>query len=89
MTPCRLPLPKKSIWLPVQVEYLTAFDRPLTVSAREVPLLDKPLWTRSLGKLSMEVATQGWRFPLPVSLSPGLPVLNRRVDRRQGDKVKK
>src|SRR5206468_4059875 len=43
----------------------------------------------SLGKLPMEVTTQGWRFPLPVSLSPCLPVSRFAKDketRRHGDK---
>ncbi len=41
------------------------FDRPLLASARSAPLLTSPPWVRSLGKLAMEISTQGWRFPTP------------------------
>ena len=41
------------------------FGRPLQASVRSAPLLNNPPWVRSLGKLGMEVVTQGWRFPAP------------------------
>src|SRR5262249_44146945 len=41
------------------------FERPLQVSAREARLLNDPPWVRSLGKLTLEVSTQGGRFPTP------------------------
>ncbi|MBM3994685.1 MAG: DEAD/DEAH box helicase [Planctomycetes bacterium] len=47
-----------------------AFDRPLQTSVREVPMLDQTPWVRTLGKLSIEVATQGWRFPSPGDPAP-------------------
>lgn len=46
---------------------LPQLDRPLTVSVREARLLADPPWVRSLGKLALEVRTEGWRFPAPPS----------------------
>src|SRR5262245_38950324 len=54
--------------VPVAVHTLPGFDRPLPVNVREIPLLAKAPWVRTLGKLTMEVTTQGWRFPTPVEL---------------------
>jgi SNF2 family DNA or RNA helicase len=50
---------------PVDARSLPAFERGLHTSAREIALLDKAPWVRSLGKLNIEVRTQGWRFPSP------------------------
>src|SRR5436309_6137192 len=33
---------------------------------REVNVQMNPPWVRSLGKLSMRVSTEGWRFPIPI-----------------------
>ena len=43
-------------------------ERPLTVSVRQAPLLTSTPWTRTLGKVGLEVSTQGWRFPTPGEL---------------------
>lgn len=51
--------------LPLEIRNLPRFDRPLQVQVRETPLLNEAPWVRSLGKLTMEVTTQGWRFPMP------------------------
>ena len=51
--------------LRTEVRCYPAVDRPPAVSVREVPLLNRPPWVRTLGKLTFEVATQGWRFPAP------------------------
>jgi SNF2 family DNA or RNA helicase len=51
---------------------LPAFDRPLQPTVRETPLLGRPPWVRTLGKLSMEVSTRGWRFPTPDDPVPKL-----------------
>ncbi len=51
--------------LPVQVQSLPKFDRPLSVQVREARLLNDAPWVRSLGKLPLEVNTFGWRFPVP------------------------
>jgi SNF2 family DNA or RNA helicase len=50
---------------PVETRSLAAFEKPLQASVREVGLLSKAPWIRPLGKLAMELTTQGWRFPLP------------------------
>src|SRR5262245_9790351 len=51
--------------LPLEVKSHPRFERPLSAGVREARLLNDPPWTRSLGKLTMEVATEGWRFPVP------------------------
>ena len=53
-----------------EVETLPPFERPLNTTVREIPLLARAPWVRTLGKLSMEVSTQGWRFPTPGELAP-------------------
>ncbi|MFN4258713.1 MAG: DEAD/DEAH box helicase [Gemmataceae bacterium] len=50
---------------PVDVSPLPRFERPLQATVREARLLNDAPWVRSLGKLSLEVATQSWRFPTP------------------------
>lgn len=59
---------------PPAVETLPAFERPLVANVRSVPLLGKPPWVRTLGKLTMEVTTQGWRFPTPTDVRPELKI---------------
>src|SRR3954447_18607413 len=59
------------------VHGLPAFERPLQLVVREVPLLTRAPWVRPLGKLTMEVTTQGWRFPTPGELPPGLEALRK------------
>src|SRR5438067_5994640 len=49
----------------VEARSLPAFDRPLQPGVRAIGLLGRPPWVRSLGKLQIEVRTQGWRFPVP------------------------
>jgi SNF2 family DNA or RNA helicase len=51
--------------LSVEVRSLPRFDRPLEVGVRQATLLNHLPWVRSLGKLGMDVTTQGWRFPTP------------------------
>jgi SNF2 family DNA or RNA helicase len=53
---------------PIEVQELAVADRPLVAGAREVRLLNDAPWVRTLGKLTMEVSTQGWRFPTPPDL---------------------
>ncbi|MCI0461034.1 MAG: DEAD/DEAH box helicase [Gemmataceae bacterium] len=52
--------------LPVEARTLARFEQRLRTSARQLPLLTRAPWTRTLGKLGMEVRTHGWRFPAPV-----------------------
>jgi SNF2 family DNA or RNA helicase len=51
--------------LSVEVHALSRFERPLEVNVRQAVLLNHPPWVRSLGKLTLDVTTQGWRFPTP------------------------
>lgn len=60
------------------VTTLPAFERPLPVNVREVPLLGKTPWVRTLGKLTMEVTTQGWRFPTPTDQRPELKIFKEK-----------
>jgi SNF2 family DNA or RNA helicase len=59
--------------LPVEVRSLPRFERPLTVTVREARLLADSPWVRSLVKLTMEVTTEGWRFPAPPEVGPVVP----------------
>src|SRR5262245_50572695 len=52
----------------VAVREVPAFERPLQPSVREIPVLKETPWIRSLGKLTVDVTTQGWRFPTPEEL---------------------
>jgi SNF2 family DNA or RNA helicase len=51
--------------LAVGTRSLPAFERSLQPQLREVPLLGKAPWVRTLGTLNMTVSTQSWRFPAP------------------------
>ncbi|HKI36103.1 MAG TPA: DEAD/DEAH box helicase [Gemmataceae bacterium] len=53
---------------PVEVRPLPRFERPLQVSVREARLLTQAPWVRPIGRLTMEVSTQAWRFPAPGEL---------------------
>ncbi|MBV9125567.1 MAG: DEAD/DEAH box helicase [Planctomycetes bacterium] len=56
--------------LPLEVKLHPRFERPLQVGVRSARLLLDPPWVRSLGKLALEVATEGWRFPAPPKDAP-------------------
>jgi SNF2 family DNA or RNA helicase len=60
--------------LSVETRALLALDRPLQPSVREIGLLNRPPWVRPLGKLTMDVTTQGWKFPVPGDPSPFAPL---------------
>ncbi|HMC64490.1 MAG TPA: DEAD/DEAH box helicase [Gemmataceae bacterium] len=49
---------------------LPDFERRQEVGVREARLLGEPPWVRSLGRLTLEVSTAGWRFPAPLAESP-------------------
>lgn len=51
--------------IPVEATSHSLFAQPLQVGVREAKLLINPPWVRSLGKMVLEVSTQGWRFPPP------------------------
>lgn len=50
---------------PVELVTSPRLDPGFTLGIREARLLTQPPWTRPLGKLTMEVSTEGWRFPVP------------------------
>lgn len=58
---------------------LPTFDRPLQTSVREIPLLKSMPWVRTLGKLTIDVTTQGWRFPLPEELNAATTSIRQPV----------
>ncbi len=58
-------------------EKISEGSKPPEVKVREARLLNAPPWIRSLGKLTMEVATEGWRFPAPVE-PPASPADQRK-----------
>ncbi len=59
---------------PVEATPHPRFERPLAVNVRQAPLLTSTPWTRTLGKVGLEVSTQGWRFPTPgEALTPPKP----------------
>lgn len=64
------PLPEVAIEeipipLPLEVRPHPRFAHPLQTTARETRLLATPPWVRGLGKVGMEVKTEGWKFPVP------------------------
>jgi SNF2 family DNA or RNA helicase len=69
--PLQLPTPEVvsiDLGSSIEVEGVPAAERSLTPNVREVRLLNDAPWVRSFGKLTMEVSTQGWRFPMPPDL---------------------
>jgi SNF2 family DNA or RNA helicase len=40
-------------------------DRPLTATVKDARLLTDSPWSRSVGRLELDVRTEGWKFPLP------------------------
>ncbi len=59
---------------PVEARGVPAFDKPLAAAVREVGLLGRPPWVRPLGKLTLDVPTQGWKFPIPGEPPPNLRI---------------
>ena len=57
----------------IAVRWMPAFERPLQPTVRDVPLIRAAPWVRTLGKLAIEVSTQGWRFPSPEDLTTAPP----------------
>ncbi len=76
-TPARPEVAEINLALSAEVRTLPAWERPLTVNVREARLLTEPPWVRSLGKLGLEVSTEGWRFPAPLEeIAPPRPRLH-------------
>ena len=55
------------VTLPLNVRGHPRFEKPLPSGSREVRLLNDRPWVRTVGKLGMEVSTEGWRFPAPLA----------------------
>ncbi len=70
----------------VEVKAHPRFERKLEASVRQVPLLTSSPWVRGLGKVGMDVSSQGWRFPLPPD-RPATPP--REVGREKEEEEKK
>ena len=49
----------------IVIETLPGLDRPLDPGIREVRLLSDSPWVRSLGRLELNIASEGWKFPAP------------------------
>ena len=62
--------------IPLEVRTLPALGRPLQPVVREVGLLLRPPWVRTLGKLAIDVPTQGWRFPTPDEPTASLQIVD-------------
>jgi SNF2 family DNA or RNA helicase len=80
MIPSCVPLPEVQVidlTLPIEVKPHARFERPLSAGVKEARLLNEPPWVRSLGKLTMEVSTEGWRFPAP--LKETMPIAKPRL----------
>lgn len=60
--------------LPIEIRSLPKFDKGFRLSVREARLLQDPPWVRSLGKLNLEISTDGWRFPAVQDAAPPPPV---------------
>lgn len=57
----------------VEVRVLPRFEKPMEVTVRQASLLNGAPWIRSLGKVAMEVQTQGWKFPTPLDIPQKKP----------------
>lgn len=73
----------------IGIRSIPAFERPLQSTVREVPLVNQPPWVRTLGKLTVDVTTQGWRFPSPNEpLAPTQPKQETEASAPRPDKPK-
>jgi SNF2 family DNA or RNA helicase len=61
------------IGLSLEIRGVPKFDKGFRLSVREAKLLQDPPWVRSLGKLNLEVSTDGWRFPAVQDSAPPQP----------------
>src|SRR3954453_3190700 len=67
---CRPEVIQVDMGLTLGTRSLPKFDKGLRLSVREAKLLHDPPWVRSLGKLNLEVGTDGWRFPAVQDAAP-------------------
>jgi SNF2 family DNA or RNA helicase len=62
-----------AVALSVEARTHPRFERPLQANVREARLLNDAPWIRGLGKLALDVTTDGWRFPMPPETLPPRP----------------
>lgn len=65
MMQVRMQVQSVELGLIADVDEVLQLPKPLNLSVRPVRLLTDTPWVRSLGKLSLEATTQGWKFPQP------------------------
>jgi SNF2 family DNA or RNA helicase len=63
------------VGLTTRISANESLHQPIPFQVREARLLADSPWVRSLGKLSMDVSTDGWRFPAPLELRARPPHL--------------
>src|SRR5947209_1072852 len=66
-----------AVTFPVEARAHPRFERPLQASVREARLLDGSPWVRGLGKIALDVTTEGWRFPMPPETLPPRPEVEK------------
>jgi SNF2 family DNA or RNA helicase len=71
--PDRVDVESCTVDIPVEARSMPRFDRPLAATCREARLLNDNPWVRSLGKLTLDITTEGWRFPTPTDPPPAPP----------------
>jgi SNF2 family DNA or RNA helicase len=71
--------------LPLDVRCHPRFEKPLQVNGRDVRLLNDRPWVRTLGKLALDVSTEGWRFPTPAGLDGQQPPTKPRLFRPEAE----
>ena len=67
------PVETVALALSVEARAHPRFERPLHTNVREARLLNDAPWIRGLGKLTLDVTTDGWRFPMPPETMPSRP----------------
>src|SRR5438132_12213195 len=68
---------------PVEPKVHPRFERPLQCNVRDARLLNETPWVRSLGKLTPELTTEGWRFPVLTEQ----PLKPRGLDLQSADQL--
>src|SRR5438876_8273707 len=64
----RLPAPNVEgldLTLSLEIRAPVRLERAMQVGVRQARLLTELPWVRALGRLGMNVSTEGWRFPTP------------------------
>ena len=56
--------------LPIDVKPHPRFTKPFEVTIRQGTLITTAPWVRALGKITLDVRVQGWKFPAPPDQTP-------------------